>query len=85
MEKFTAIFEREGERWIGYVEELPGANIQGRTLEEAHRNLKEVMQLIVEANREITRRETEGRSVIREELRLCNEVPHSADASCESR
>lgn len=68
MEKFTAIFEREGEWWIGYVEELPGANTQGRTLEEARENLKEAVQLIIEANRELARRETEGKSVIREEL-----------------
>ncbi|HDH99370.1 MAG: type II toxin-antitoxin system HicB family antitoxin [Candidatus Latescibacterota bacterium] len=68
MEKFTAIFEREGEWWIGYVEELPGANTQGRTLEEARENLKEAVQLIIEANRELARREAEGKNVIREEL-----------------
>ena len=68
MEKFTAIFEQDGEWWIGYVEELPGANTQGRTLEEARENLKEAVQLIIESNRELTRKETEGKSVIREEL-----------------
>jgi len=66
--RVTAIFEQEGDWWIGYVEELPGANTQGRTLEEARENLKEAVQLIIEANRELTRRETEGKSVIREEL-----------------
>jgi len=68
MEKFTAVFEQEGRWWIGYVEELPGANTQGRTLEEARENLKEAVRLIIEANRELTRRETEGKSVVREEL-----------------
>ncbi len=68
MEKFTAVFEQDGDWWIGYVEELPGANTQGRTLEEARENLKEAVQLIIEANRELTRRESEGKSVIREEL-----------------
>ena len=68
MEKFTAIFEQDGEWWIGYVEELPGANTQGRTLEEARENLKEAVQLIIESNRELARKETEGKSVIREEL-----------------
>ena len=68
MEKFTAIFEQDGEWWIGYVEELPGANTQGRTLEEARENLKEAIQLIIESNRELARKETEGKSVIREEL-----------------
>jgi len=68
MEHFTAVFEQEGEWWIGYVEELPGANTQGRTLHEARENLKEAVQLVIEANRELARREAEGRNVIREEL-----------------
>jgi predicted RNase H-like HicB family nuclease len=59
MEKFTALFEQEGDRWIGYVEELPGANTQGQTLAEARENLKEAVQLIIEANRELARREAE--------------------------
>jgi predicted RNase H-like HicB family nuclease len=68
MEKFTAVFEQEGEWWLGYVEELLGANTQGRTLEEVRENLKEAVQLIVEANRELARREAEGKRVIREDL-----------------
>ncbi len=66
--KFTAVFEQVGEWWIGYVEELPGANTQGRTLEETRDNLKEAVQLIIEANRELARRESAGGQVIREEL-----------------
>jgi predicted RNase H-like HicB family nuclease len=68
MEKFTAVYERDGDWWIGFVEELPGANTQGRTLEEARENLVEAVHLILEANREIARRGTEGRDVIREEI-----------------
>lgn len=68
MEKFTAIFERDGEWWIGYVEELPGANTQGKTIEETRENLKEAVQLIIEANRELAQREVEGKDIIREEL-----------------
>ena len=68
MQKFTAVFEREGEWWVGYVEELPGVNTQGRTLEEVRENLKEAVQLIIEANRQLARREIKGKSVIREEL-----------------
>lgn len=37
---YTAVFERDGDWWIGYLEELPGANTQGATLEEARENLK---------------------------------------------
>ena len=65
---FTAVFERDGDRWMGYVEELPGANTQGATLEEARENLKEAAALIIEANRELARRESAGRTVIREPL-----------------
>jgi len=68
MEKFTAVYEQDGKWWIGYVEELPGANTQGRTLEEVRENLKEAVQLIIEANRELARRENEGKKIIREDL-----------------
>jgi predicted RNase H-like HicB family nuclease len=68
MERFTAVFEQDGEWWIGSVEELPGANTQGRTLDEARENLKEAARLVIEANRELARREAAGRTVIREEL-----------------
>ena len=68
MEKFTAVFDHEGDWWIGYVEELPGANTQGRTLDEARENLKEAIHLVLEANRELARREFAGREVVREEL-----------------
>ena len=53
MEKFTAIFEQVDEWWIGYVEELPGTNTQGKTLEETRENLKEAVQLIIEVNRKL--------------------------------
>jgi predicted RNase H-like HicB family nuclease len=47
----TAIFEKVPEGYIGVVEELPGANTQGRTLDEARANLQESVQLVLEANR----------------------------------
>jgi predicted RNase H-like HicB family nuclease len=68
MEKFTAVFEQDGEWWIGYLEELPGANTQGRTLAEARENLKDAVRLLIAANRELTRRELQGKTIIREEL-----------------
>ncbi len=70
MERMTAVFEQSGEWWIGYVEELPGANTQARTLEEARDNLREAVHLVFEANRDLARRASEGRQVIREELIL---------------
>jgi predicted RNase H-like HicB family nuclease len=68
MEKFNAIFEEVDGGWIGYVEELPGANTQGKTKEEVRDNLKEAIQLIIEANRELAREELKGRNFVREEL-----------------
>ena len=47
MEKFTAVFEQDGDWWIGYLEELPGANTQGRTLAEARENLKDAVRLLI--------------------------------------
>lgn len=64
---FTAIYRKEGNWWAAYVEELPGANTQGRTIEEARENLKEAIALILEANREFMEKET-GDEVVREDL-----------------
>lgn len=49
----TAVFQRVPEGYIGYVEELPGANTQGDTLEEARENLQEAVSLVLEANRDL--------------------------------
>lgn len=68
MECFTAVYEQDGGWWIGYVEELPGANTQGRTLDEARENLKDAVRMVIAANRELARRESEGRDVVREAL-----------------
>jgi transcriptional regulator with XRE-family HTH domain len=65
---FSAVFERAGDWWIGYVEELPGANAQGETLEDAREGLREAVSLVLEANRELTRREFEGHDVVREPI-----------------
>ncbi len=47
----TAVYRKVPEGYIGFVEELPGANTQGATLEEARENLKEAVSLVIEANR----------------------------------
>ena len=70
MQTFTAVFEKVDDWWIGYTEELSGANTQGRTLEEARENLKEAIKLIIEANRELTLKEIGNKQIIREKLEL---------------
>ena len=68
---FTAVFEPAAEGgYIAFVEELPGANTQGETLEVARENLAEAVALILEANRDAAEREIAGRAVIREPLRV---------------
>ena len=54
--EFTAIFEKHGRWYIGYVEEIPGVNTQGKTLSEARENLKEALQLILAENRRLATR-----------------------------
>ena len=66
--KLTAIFENVGEWWLGYVEELPGANTQGKTLDEARENLREAVLLIIEVNRELLLEQIAGHEIIREPL-----------------
>lgn len=50
--EFTAIFERDGEWYIAYCPEIPGANGQGRTKEEARASLADAIALILEDRRE---------------------------------
>jgi predicted RNase H-like HicB family nuclease len=66
--RYTGVFEQVGDWWIGFVEELPGCNVQERSLEEARASLKEAVQLIIQANRELARREAEGHEMVRESL-----------------
>ncbi|MBS3908557.1 MAG: type II toxin-antitoxin system HicB family antitoxin [Actinobacteria bacterium] len=67
-EKLTAVFKKSPYGYVGYVEELPGANTQGKTLEEAEENLVEAVQLVLEANRQMAEEELEGTEIIRREF-----------------
>ena len=66
----TAVFQKVPEGYIGFVEELPGANTQGDTLEEARANLAEAVELVLEANRVLAEEAIEGKDVIREKMPL---------------
>jgi predicted RNase H-like HicB family nuclease len=70
MTNLTAVYERDGDWWVGYVEELPGANTQGATLDEVRENLREAVQMVIEANRDLARRAAVGRDVVREPLAI---------------
>ncbi|MBN2700405.1 MAG: type II toxin-antitoxin system HicB family antitoxin [Methylohalobius sp. ZOD2] len=66
MMEFTAIFEQVPEGYIAFVEELPGANTQGATLEEARENLREAIELVLEANRALAEESIQGHTVLKE-------------------
>jgi predicted RNase H-like HicB family nuclease len=69
--EFTAIFQEAPEGgYVAFVEELPGANTQGETLDEARENLREAVSLVLESNRLLAKQELGGAKVIRERLRL---------------
>ena len=66
--QFTAVFRKVPEGYIGFVEELSGANTQGATLEEARANLQEAVALVLDANRTLAQEDASGLDVIREPL-----------------
>jgi predicted RNase H-like HicB family nuclease len=68
--QFTAVFRPVPVGYMAYVEELPGANTQGATLDEARANLEEAFALVLEANRALAQEDAVGADVIREPLRL---------------
>jgi len=64
--KFTAVFQKVPRGYVGFVEELPGANTQGLTLDETRKNLSEAVELILDANRQLAEETLAGQEVIRE-------------------
>lgn len=66
----TAVYQKVPEGYIAFVEELPGANTQGATLEETRENLQEAVELVLEANRILAEEEMTGTDFIRETLML---------------
>ncbi len=69
---FTAVYMAVPEGYIGFVEEIPGANSQGETLDEVRENLREAVQLVLDANRELTEQALEGREVEREPFEMAS-------------
>ena len=71
--QLTAVYMKVPEGYVAFVEELPGANTQGTTLEEARANLEEAVLMVMEANRELSEqalseKALKGADVIRETL-----------------
>lgn len=66
----TAVFEKQGDDYIGYIEEIPGVNTQGATIDEVRANLLEALELILEVRREIAREEQAGKTIVKEEIKM---------------
>ncbi|MFA4975823.1 MAG: type II toxin-antitoxin system HicB family antitoxin [Candidatus Paceibacterota bacterium] len=62
---FTAVYKKSGKWFLGWVEEIPGANTQGKTLKETKVNLIEATKLIIETNRSLN---TNQKNLIKEPL-----------------
>ena len=69
-EPLTAVFEKSPYGYIGYIEELPGVNTQGGTLEETRKYLIEALGLVLQANRELAEEEilSNHRDIVKEPL-----------------
>ncbi len=68
--ELTAVHREVREGFIAFVEELPGANTHGSTLDGARANLREAVVLVMEANRAMAEEDVAGAAVIREPIRL---------------
>ena len=67
--KLTAVFEEAEEGgYISFIEELPGVNSQGETMEEAKENLVEALHLVLESHREISEAGIKNKKITRESL-----------------
>ncbi len=67
--KLTAVFEEAEEGgYIAFIEELPGVNTQGETLEESKANLLEAVDLVLQTQRELSTRDQGNRKFIKESL-----------------
>lgn len=67
-EKLTAIFKKSPYGYIGFIEELPGANTQGKTLDEVRKNLTEAVRLVLDANRQLFEEELSDVEIIKEDF-----------------
>jgi len=68
--KFTAVYKKSGKWYLGWVEEIPGVNTQGKTLKETKENLKEAILLILETNKILNKEVSKGKIII-EPISVC--------------
>ncbi len=67
MDTLGAVYEQDGDWVMAYIQEIPGVNTQGRTVEEARANLRDALAEFLAANRELARREIRAKDSVIEE------------------
>lgn len=67
---FTAVYLKGKHGYTGFVEELPGVNSQGQTLEEARRNLQALAAVVFDEERRLSTELLRGKEVVRESFRV---------------
>ena len=66
--QFTAVYKKSGSWYLGWVEEIPGVNTQGKTLKEARGNLREALSLVIETNKLLSQKDMPYGKIIREPI-----------------
>ena len=66
----TAVYQKRGNKYLGWIEEIPGVNTQGKTLAEAKRNLKEALGLVLKSYRDIVEKERPRGRVLRQKMAI---------------
>lgn len=67
---FSAVYLKAPHGYVGFVEELPGVNSHGRTLEQARANLRQLAAVVFEEERAQCAALLAGKDVLREEFRI---------------
>ena len=67
---FTAVYLKARHGYVGFVEELPGVNSQGQTLDEARANLQRLAAVVFEEERAQSAEMLAGKDVVREAFRV---------------
>ena len=67
---FTTVFLKGRHGYTGFVEELPGVNAQGQTLEEARANLRSLAAVVFDEERKLSTEMLQGKDVVREQFRV---------------
>jgi len=67
---FTAVYLKARHGYVGFVEELPGVNSHGQTIEEARANLERLAAIVFDEERAQSEALLQGKEVVREQFRI---------------